>query len=90
MGRRKGQKNTLSKFCFLRDDENLRQTLAFMIEQTGKRKYHLSLEMGIPNYRMSRYLNGLKGNTLSQFQVLIMCEYFNIEPELKIKYIDNE
>jgi len=86
MANRKGTRSHLARFCFLRDDENLRLTIKFMIEQTGRTKWSISQEVGIPNYRMSQYLAGIKTNRLSQFQVMLLCEYFNIEPELKVTY----
>jgi len=76
-----------SHWCFLRTAPNLRAAVKFRMEQLGKKGMDLAKEVGIPQYRISTYLNGMN-KPMTQYHLLQLCKYLGITVDLKVGFSD--
>lgn len=73
-------------WCFLRDNDDLRTLLTFLIHKHYPRgAVHLAKKMGISNQRLSGYLLGKRAR-LTQHQLVKLADHFGIELELNISF----
>lgn len=72
-------------WCFLRTAPNLRAAVKYRIAQLDIPQGQLAKESGIPQYRISSYLNGMD-KPLSQYQLLQLCKYLGITVDLKVGF----
>lgn len=78
-----------TRYCHLRCNEELRETIKFMILQRKVSIRQIGRETSLPHERISRYLQKEHmetAATLNQWQLLRVCEYFNINVALKVGY----
>jgi len=78
-----GYKSPASTWCFLRSSQKLRAVVKYRLEQLNKPQGEVAKAVGIPQYRISSYLNGMH-KPMSQYQLLKLCKYLSIRVELNV------
>jgi plasmid maintenance system antidote protein VapI len=88
MEKRGRSETPLSRYCLVRDNRRLRDVLNFKIEESGKEKKQIAKELGIGQGNLISFLkHGTK--SISQYNVLRICDYFDLELEVVIRKKDD-
>lgn len=85
-----GIKNPASSWCLLRSSQRLKAAVKFRIDHINKPYKDIAAESGIPQYRISLYLNGHERKGITQYQLVRLCSYLGIDVGLNIKMIEPE
>jgi len=83
---RKGTRSYSSRWCFLRDEDAIRDTIRALMKIKGLTLSQLAKGVGIQIYRISAYMNSKREGRITQFQLIEICNYLGFEVEVEIKF----
>lgn len=83
---RRGTRSYSSRWCFLRDEDSIRDTVRALMKIKGLTITQLSKGVDIPIYRISQYLNSKREQRITQFQLIEICNYLGFEVDVSIKF----
>ena len=78
-------RSQMNRYCILRYNESLRTAVKFRIKSSGKTLTSIANELDIDRTRLQKYINGKGEKIITQWQLLKVCEYLNIEVSINIE-----
>ena len=83
---RRGTRSYSSRWCFLRDDDAVRDTIRALMKIKGLTLTQLGAGTGIQIYRISQYLNNKREQRITQCQLVEIANYLGFELDIEIKF----
>jgi transcriptional regulator with XRE-family HTH domain len=74
-----------NKYCLLRYDHAVRSAVNLRLKQSGKTVTQVAEETGIGRTQLAKYLSGSVTKSVTQWQLLSLCNYFGIEVSINVK-----